>query len=107
MKTSQELEKELVESFPTASPGFISVILEALEIHSLKRHDYNGENSVDKFDLGLKSRFTDINRKFARLYHIIWENNEPKVTAETAIDTAMDLGNYAFLMVEELRKMNK
>ena len=80
----------------------IEVLLEALELHARKNHDYTGNAKINPFDLGLKGRFHDLNRKFSRIYHIMWENREIKVD-EKLEDTAMDLGNYSFLLVEDLK----
>ena len=44
--------------------------------------------------LGLKSVFTDINRKYWRLKNLIWHGNPAKVSDENIEDTLLDLANH-------------
>ena len=100
----QELVSILKVKFPDARAGFIEVLIEALELHARKNHDYTGNKEFNPFDLGLKGRFHDLNRKFSRIYHIMWEEQEIKVD-EKLEDTVIDLGNYCFLLAEELNNI--
>jgi len=100
-KTIQEF---LESEFPYARKGFISIIVDALELHSNKNHDYNGSDKEIKHSLfETHSKFADVRRKYDRAHHLLAENEEPKVD-ETLEDTIIDLGNYAFLLAEYLRK---
>ncbi len=100
--TTPEIKELLCKEFPTARPGFVDVLILALAIHAEKNNDYTG-NADNKFDLGLKAKFFDINRKFSRLYYMLWEERKPMV-GEQVDETTLDLGVYAFLLCEELRK---
>lgn len=97
--TIEKIKDLLVKEFPQARPGFIKVLVDALLLHSSKNHDYNGKGDESRFDMGLPGKFFDINRKFSRLYHAIAEKEQITVN-ESLRDTAVDLGNYAFLLVE-------
>ncbi len=99
--TKQDFVLELRKAYPTARPEFIDVLIEALETHAKKNNDYNG--SAPLFPATGESLYFDIRRKFGRLHNIIQSNEDPMVD-ESIKDTALDLGVYAFLLVEELRK---
>jgi hypothetical protein len=98
---NQGIINVLKENYPTARPGFVEVLVEALETHSKKNNDYNGRKVL--FPADVESLFYDIRRKFGRLYNLLSEETKPKVD-EKLKDTAIDLGNYSFLLAEELKK---
>jgi len=103
--SKQELTDAILELYPTARPKFIEIVLDAIEIHAKKNNDYNGGGSVDIFYnmFGLNGRFYDIWRKVQRLHSIIISKTKVMVK-ESAIDTAKDLGNYAFLLAEDIER---
>lgn len=53
--------------------------------------------------LGSKGLFVDINRKFMRLKHYVWEDNR-EATSECIEDTLLDLSIYALLMIMSLKR---
>ena len=94
------LKKLLLEKFPTARPGLVSVLVDALDIHARKNHDYNGKLAEkDPSTFELHGKFFDIRRKYNRLLNAI-EGNGVTMVNENLEDTALDLGVYAFLMAE-------
>lgn len=99
-----ELQKILEEAYPTARPGYIHILLKSLETHAKKNNDYNGEKVL--FPADKDSLYYDIRRKFGRLYNIM-SGTSIKVTEETLVDTALDLGVYSLLLAEELEKYGK
>jgi hypothetical protein len=56
--------------------------------------------------LGPKGIFVDINRKFARVKHFVWEGND-QATSENIEDTLFDMAVYSLLMVMSLRGREK
>jgi hypothetical protein len=96
----ERCEKYLVDIFPTARTGFIKILMEALELHAKKNADYNG---VYKDEVSpnndIVAKFFDVRRKYGRLKHLILDENEMQVD-EKLMDTALDLGNYGFLLAE-------
>lgn len=104
----EDIKFALISSFPTARPGFIETLVDALELHAKKNNDYNGEfqkaMEISKFET--MSKFADVRRKYSRLYHLIAEEKEMKVD-EQLKDTAIDLGVYAFLLTEYLNALKK
>jgi hypothetical protein len=103
-KADIKMQDSLREIYPHARPGFIKVMVEALSLHNRKEHDYNGKTGPKPMptDKEVLAKFLDIRRKYERLYHIIIEDQTPVVADERTMDTAMDLGNYAFLFAEFL-----
>lgn len=100
--------QKLSEIYPTARPGFINVLIDALELHARKNNDYNG-TKIDKIPFTTfetMAKMADVRRKYSRLYHLLAENVEPKVD-ENLEDTVIDLGVYAFLLLEYLREAKK
>jgi hypothetical protein len=72
-----------------------------LDITTKKNNDYGG--AVDPFknfrsfeELGILVRMSD---KFARLRTALYEKREFQVADETVEDTALDLANYALLLI--------
>jgi hypothetical protein len=108
MKTeASKIREQILEEFPSASPGFVDILIEALEIHAKKRNDYSGKNFVQVFsEFETVGKFHDIKRKYDRMYNKIANKAEYQVN-ESLEDTALDLGNYAFLFLEYLRAMKK
>lgn len=97
------MKQLLQEAYPDASPGFIAIMVDAIEVHAKKRHDYNGPAFVQEHtSFHLVGKFWDIKRKYDRLYNRFVKQVEYKV-AESDEDTLLDLGNYAFLMLEYIR----
>lgn len=105
MKTTYQL---LAELYPTARPGFVEILIDALELHSRKNNDYNGgkSNPIEIGKIEMISKFLDVRRKYSRLHHMIAEENEMKVD-EKLEDTAIDLAVYAILLTEQIRATNK
>lgn len=107
MDTNSQMKKILETAYPNARVGFIEVIVDALDLHARKNHDYNGASSVqiyNKFEAF--SKLNDVRRKYSRLYHLMAEEEKMKVD-ERLEDTAIDLGVYAFLLTEYIRGLNK
>lgn len=50
-----------------------------------KNEDYRGAQMF----LGIKAQFIDINRKFWKLYHLVWEGRTPEFETETEIKMDM------------------
>lgn len=103
MNTNEQMNKILETAYPNARVGFIRVLVDALDLHARKNHDYNGALSVqvhNKFEM--YSKLNDVRRKYSRLYHLLAEEKEMKVD-EQLEDTAIDLGVYAFLLTEYIR----
>lgn len=104
---SNDTIKQLKDLYPTASEGFISILVCALEIHAKKRNDYNGVGFVQEYsEFMTTGKFWDIKRKYDRLYNKMVKGMNYMVD-ESLEDTLLDLGNYAFLMAEYLRDMKK
>ena len=108
-----DILKLLEEQFPTARPGFIKVLTEALELHARKNNDYNGGNttSVQLYndaqpetnkEFEMIAKFCDIRRKYGRLYNAIAIKREMKVD-EKLEDTAIDLLVYSALFLEFIK----
>ncbi len=93
------LEQRLIAEYPTARPGFVKILVQALELHAKKNHDYNGTSPL--FTPDIKSLYYDLRRKFSRLHNLITENAVNMVD-EKLEDTVMDLGVYSLLMAEEI-----
>lgn len=55
--------------------------------------------------LGARGLFADLNRKYFRVKHLVWEGNDLK-TSETIEDTLMDMAVYSLLMIMSLRDEN-
>jgi len=68
-----------------------SAILEEMKKISFSKHSDYGGDSVFKY--GMKMRFADIWRKFARLENFIWYENAPKGN-ETIRETLLDSAIY-------------
>ncbi len=101
MTTKEQLFEQLKEDFDTARPGFLNVIADAIYLHASKNNDYNGVNPL--FPATVESLFFDLKRKFGRIYNQLGNGTVYQVS-ESLQDTAIDLGVYAFLMVEKLRE---
>jgi hypothetical protein len=56
-----------------------------------KNEDYRGQQMF----LGVKAQFIDINRKFWKLFHIIWEGRNPEFESEMEIK--MDMIGHLFM----------
>jgi len=105
--------KKLEKTFPTARPGFIKVLMEALELHAKKNNDYNsgetkkpqtytdGQSKMNS-DFELIAKFCDIRRKYSRLYNSIVNKREMKVD-EKLEDTTIDLLVYSALFLEYIK----
>lgn len=98
------IDDTLKEYFPSARPGFIEALLQALAIHSKKNHDYNGKVVPIVFnDFETKSKFSDIRRKYSRLFHMVAEEQEMQVD-EKLEDTVLDLVVYSALFLEYIKE---
>lgn len=97
----QKLQNDLMMAYPTARVGFIRILIKALSIHAKKNNDYNGKHVL--FPPSVNSLYQDIKRKMGRLYNIMDGKTEVMVD-EKLEDTVLDLGNYAFLLAEEMQK---
>jgi len=75
---------------------FNRVLEEALAITTKKHNDY-GNSTWNKY--GLKMRFADIWRKFARLESLVWNNNKAMVKDESVRDTLLDLLVYSVMAI--------
>lgn len=98
------IQKFLEAEYPNSRPGFIAILIDALELHEKKNHDYNKDNSeiaISEFETYAK--FADVRRKYSRLYNLMVEKKVMKVD-EQLEDTIIDLGNYAFLLAEYLKQ---
>ena len=94
----------LQKDFPEARYGFIKILIQALELHAKKNNDYNGKKVL--FPATVESLYYDVKRKFGRLYNIIEQETQVQVD-EKLEDTVIDLGNYAFLLAEEMHNNKK
>lgn len=56
-----------------------------------KNNDYRGAQMF----LGVKAQFIDINRKFWKLFHIVWEGRKPEF--ETQAEIKMDMCGHLFM----------
>lgn len=75
---------------------FKKILGEAYILTSKKHSDY-GDSTWRVY--GLKMRFADIWRKFARLESLIWDNNKQKVGDESVRDTLLDLLVYSAMAI--------
>lgn len=80
---------------------FQALTAKMLEITTKKNNDYGGhtdpfKNFRDFEELGILVRMSD---KFARLRTALAEKREFQVSDETVEDTALDLANYALLLI--------
>lgn len=66
-----------------------------------KNRDYGDSNIAD---LGAKGLFPRIYDKVMRLRTLLWNEKSPDISEETLKDTAMDLRNYAQLLLMLLEK---
>ena len=64
-----ELEHSIELVFPTARPGFIKILVQALELHAKKNNDYNGKKVL--FPPTTSSLYYDVRRKMGRLFNIM------------------------------------
>ena len=83
---------------------FKKILDEMLAISQKKQHDYRGAATTNQY--GMKMRFADIWRKFARLEAMMWYDTVPK-TDEKLKETLIDLANYciiATIMVDDAKK---
>jgi hypothetical protein len=70
-------------------------IIDEMKKISFSRHiDYGGDSI---FKYGMKMRFADIWRKYARLENLIWYQNKISDERESVRDTLIDLANYAVI----------
>lgn len=77
--------------------GKFANILEEMQELTNKKHSDYGDKTYNKY--GLKMRFADIWRKFARLESLIWEGNPAKVSDESIRDTLIDLAVYSVMAI--------
>ena len=104
---NEELKNKMHEMYPHAEIGFIEILIEALEISNKKQHDYSGKDFVQEYsEFHTIGKFHDIKRKYDRLYNKVAKKSEYLVD-ESLEDTAIDLGNYAFLFLLYIRNMKK
>jgi len=104
---NSELKDKMHELYPHAELGFIDILIEALELSNRKSNDYQGKNFVQEYDeFHTIGKFHDIKRKYDRLYNKVAKKTEYQVD-ESLEDTAIDLGNYAFLFLLYIRNMKK
>ena len=80
---------------------FRSLTAKMLEITTKKNNDYGGASDPFKNfrafeELGILVRMSD---KFARLRTALVEKRELQVSDESVEDTALDLANYALLLI--------
>ena len=99
-------EKMLIELYPNARPGFVKILVAALDIHSKKNHDYNNTDVQEYIPFETLGKFFDIRRKYSRLNTIISREGSFLVD-ETLEDTALDLGVYALLFAEYIKEYDK
>ena len=104
MNINEQMNKILETAYPTARPGFIRVLVDALDLHSKKNADYNGLEikECEKGAIETFVKMMDVRRKYSRLHRLIIEEQNMKVD-EQLEDTAIDLGVYAFLLTEQIR----
>ena len=79
-------------------------ILEEMKKISFPKHSDYGDDTV--FRYGMKMRFADIWRKFARLESLIWNENVSKNKEETIRDTLLDLAVYSIIALIVYDKEN-
>lgn len=97
----QDIVNLLQKDFPNARPGYLEVVVQAIELHAKKNNDYNGSKPLFAERPTLQEMFYDIKRKYSRLHHLIMGGTDPQVD-EKLEDTALDLGNYGFLLAEDI-----
>jgi hypothetical protein len=96
------LIKELQESYPTARPAFIEIMVECIALHAGKNNDYNG-GIESPFKNTSEEVFHDVKRKFSRLHtHFILKTSY--MIGEGVIETAKDLLVYSGLLIEQLQE---
>jgi len=66
---------------------FDRIIPEAIEFFKSKTKDYEGGPAFQL--LGTRGQFADINRKFWKLFHIVWEGKPPEFESESEIKMDM------------------
>ena len=99
-KYTESIRETLIKMYPDAREGFIDIIIEMIDTHAKKNHDYNGSGSkmnaffYDAF--GVEGRLFDIWRKIQRLYHIIRESNKPLVNEKTSFSSICSSFNRGF-----------
>ena len=105
--TKIEIKNMLYREFPEARKGFIDVLIDALELHTKKNHDYNSKENIDKYNTLEKfAKFIDIRRKYSRTENIM--SNDLGIKVEESLEeTSIDLGVYAFLFCEYLKNSSK
>lgn len=79
------------------------IIPEVVELFKSKQRDYSGGPAF--MFLGTKGQFSDMNRKFWKLYASVWEGKT--LEHEQAEEIAMDMIGHLFLLIYGLRNEEK
>jgi hypothetical protein len=79
---------------------FDQIVPNAIESFRDKARDYRGGPAF--LNLGAKGQFSDINRKFWKLYHAIWEDG--RLEGEQPYEIVEDMIGHCFLLLYCLRK---
>lgn len=101
-------EERSSQSFPLAPPteqaSRVDLILgEARELYMRKAAGYK---STADF-LGAKGQFADMNRKFWRIYSMLWTEEVPPDDGEGVEEILMDLMGHCALTIDFLRRETK
>jgi hypothetical protein len=83
--------------------SFANLIVELLKIYCDAQVRY-GDKAWNS--LGEKGIFADLNRKYQRIKHYIWEDNR-QMSSERIEDTLLDCAIYALLLLKSLEEENK
>lgn len=98
-----KLEESVRESdnMPVSHGLIMSSLLpEWMDQFSSKAADYGDTHLF----LGSKGQFSDLNRKFWKLYRAVWLRKD--MAHESAEEIAFDMIGHCFLLIESLRREN-
>lgn len=84
--------------------SFNEILDEMRDIHERKNHDYGNSFSESIDEWGYVSALVRIGDKVKRLKQLLVRGEGAQVKDESAIDTAIDLANYAVMLASELRR---
>ena len=94
------------EEYASYMKSFRLLLDELLKLKAKKTWDYGVKTERS---LGIKGLFTDINGKFLRLKHFVWDapEDKPVVLDESLEDTYKDLAIYCLMSILLLREEKK
>lgn len=108
MKTKTDESKKIIVKmllpyFPHALPEVIETFVDAMEIHNVKTHDYNGGTQLHEA-CGVVGSFCELWRKVSRLHVFIIQRRKMMVLDESALQSSLDLVVNAAMLHRMMKK---